>query len=114
MIDPSADEKKVEEVPAAPKKDYGPPQKRVRNSNGDFVVTKIEIPDTIVPVAVEEKRDSDESSEEEEEEVAVIEEVKEEVKGKFPLEYKQSCSSSEIIEQEGAKEARRWRVWACP
>ena len=68
---------------APPKKDYGPPQKRVRNSNGDFVVTKIEIPDTVVPVAVEENRDSDEESDEEsEEETTPIEEVKDEGKGK--------------------------------
>lgn len=67
---------------APPKKDYGPPEKRVRNTNGDFVVTKIEIPDTIIPQAEEVVKDSDESSEESEEE-APIEEVKEEVKGKL-------------------------------
>jgi len=60
---------------APPKKDYGPPEKRVRNTNGDFVVTKIEIPDTIIPQAEEVVKDSDESSEESEEE-APIEEVK--------------------------------------
>jgi hypothetical protein len=81
VIDPSAVEQKVEEVIAPPKKDYGPPQKRVRNSNGDFVVTKIEIPDTVVPVALEEvNSDSDEESEEEVTES--LEEVKEEVKSK--------------------------------
>jgi hypothetical protein len=110
VIDPKAVEEKVEEVEAPPKKDYGPPQKRVRNSNGDFVVTKIVIPDTIIPQAVEEERGSDESEEESEEE-QVLEEVKEEVKGELNwsdliLVY----SPSEIIEQEGAKEARRRRV----
>ena len=73
--------KEKEEEKPVPKKDYGPPEKRVRNMNGDFIVTKIEIPDLVVPVAEVENRDSDDESEEEsEEEVKPIEEVKEEVK----------------------------------
>ena len=31
--------------PPAPKKDYGPPEKRERNQFGDFIVTKVVIPD---------------------------------------------------------------------
>lgn len=71
--------KKEEEVVAEPKKDYGPPQKRVRNFNGDFIVTKIDIPDLVVPVLEDETHSSDDN-EESEEEVSAIEEVKEEMK----------------------------------
>jgi hypothetical protein len=82
VIEPQVVEKKVVEAP--PKKDYGPPQKRVRNANGDFIVTKIEIPDLVVPVPVDDEKASDEESEEEsEEEAAPVEEKKDEVKGKF-------------------------------
>ena len=48
-------------VPAqkqAPKKDYGPPMDEKRNKYGDFVVTKIHIPDPVVPV-VENVKNSD-------------------------------------------------------
>lgn len=31
--------------PPVPKKDYGPPEKRERNQFGDFIVTKVVIPD---------------------------------------------------------------------
>jgi hypothetical protein len=55
-------------VEAPPKKDYGPPIKRVRNTYGDFVVTKIVIPDIVVAVPTKEKNSDDESEEEDEEE----------------------------------------------
>lgn len=62
--------------PVVPKKDYGPPIQRERNSNGDFIVTKIMIPDLVVPVAVDEKNSDDSSEEESEEEASqVIDEI---------------------------------------
>jgi len=81
VIEPQAVEKKLVEAP--PKKDYGPPQKRVRNANGDFIVTKIEIPDLVVPVPFDDNKASDEeSNEESEEEITPVEEKKEEIKGR--------------------------------
>jgi len=51
-----------------------PQEKRERNSNGDFVVTSINIPDLKIAVEeVKENSDSDEESEQEE----PVEEVKE-------------------------------------
>lgn len=61
--------------PEAPKKDYGPPIQRERNSNGDFIVTKIIIPDLVVPVVVDEKNSDDSDEESEEEATEVIEEI---------------------------------------
>lgn len=49
--------------PPAPKKDYGPPEQRERNQFGDFVVTKIVIPD-LKPVVLEEEKKESESEEE--------------------------------------------------
>jgi len=65
--------------PVAPKKDYGPPEVRERNANGDFIVTKIVIPDLKVPVVEDDKNSDEESSEESEEEVReAVEEIEEE------------------------------------
>jgi hypothetical protein len=69
VLEPAKEEK--EEKPVVPKKDFGPPVERVRNNYGDFIVTKIEIPDLVVPQVVDEKRDSDDESEEEESEEEV-------------------------------------------
>jgi hypothetical protein len=74
VLEPAAEAK-----PEVPKKVYGPPEKRERNMMGDYVVTKIEIPDLVVPKLEEAAKDSDES-EESEEEPATMEEVKEEPK----------------------------------
>jgi hypothetical protein len=39
-------------APAEPKKDYGPVYQRVRNQNGDFVITNVNIKEVVVPVPV--------------------------------------------------------------
>ena len=55
-----------DDPPAKPKKDFGPPQDEKRNKYGDFVVTKIYIPDAVVPVVENQKNESDEESSEDE------------------------------------------------
>lgn len=64
----SKEEKTEVKEPAPPKKVYGPPIERVRNSYGDFVVTKILIPDVVVPVLANENKEEDSDEEEEQEE----------------------------------------------
>ena len=50
QIVPSAPEEV--KAPAEPKKDYGPVYQRVRNQNGDFVITNVNIKEVVVPVPV--------------------------------------------------------------
>lgn len=64
VIDKKMGTKQLE--PQQPKKIYPPPEKRDRNEFGDFIVTKIEIPDLKPKEAKDEEKDEDESSDESE------------------------------------------------
>lgn len=94
-------------VVAPPKKDYGPPVQRDRNLYGDFVVTTINIPDVVVPVAEEVKQSESEESDESEQEEETKEEAPVEKKGKFgvPTDLLLLFSSCEAAQQERAEEA---------
>lgn len=64
--------------PPAPPKNIPPPIARERNEYGDFVVTKIEIPDLKPKEIAKEEEASEESEEEEDEEPVAQEEAKDE------------------------------------
>ena len=74
----------------------------MRNKYGDFVVTKIHIPDVVVPVA-ETKKDSEseESSESESEPEPATEETKEETKAPVKKLTKKEMKELEDAEFEG-------------
>jgi hypothetical protein len=88
---PQVDAEVKEEVKVEPKKDWGPVKSRVRNDNGDFIVTTINIPDIVVPQLVQESGSSDEEESSEEEPVEEVKEEAAEKKGKFAS-YNRSSS----------------------
>lgn len=97
VIDKKAMGTKSLEAPA-PKKDIPPPEHRERNEYGDFVVTKIVIPD-LKPVVKEEEKDEDASDDDEsEDEPQTIEESKDEVPK--PKEKKLSKKEQKKLEDE--------------
>lgn len=94
--------------PAQPKKDYGPPEDRARTQFGDYVVTKINIPDPVIP-QVEVEKDSDEESDEESEQSEHEEQVEEQPaakKGKFFLAKYRFFRARQATLQEGEEAPR--------
>ena len=85
--------------PPEPKKDYGPPEVRERNAFGDFVVTKIVIPDLKPVVLEEEQQESDEEESSDEPEPA--EESKEEAtKKKEPVKKLSKAEQKKLEDEE--------------
>lgn len=93
VIDPNMGKKANE-----PKKNIPPPEARERNQFGDFVVTKVVIPDLKPKVEHEEKPDSDESSESEQSEPE--QETQEEVKEAKPKQKQLSKAEKKKLEDE--------------
>ena len=94
VIDP-----KMSEQPK--KKVMAPPEHRERNKNGDFVVTKIVIPDLKPVVKEVEKNESDEESEpESEEEPQAPEEESKEAAKKQPVKQLSKAEKKRLEDEE--------------
>jgi len=94
-----------------PKKDYGPPEARERNAFGDFVVTKIVIPDLKPAVKEEEQQESEE--EESSDEPEPVEESKDEsAKKKEPVKKLSKAEQKKLEDEEFERVFKEMNVQA--